>query len=427
MKKIILILACVVLTSAAFGQKGKYTIKCTADAPVLNGLTAYLQIHRPGGVLELDSCVVRKGRFSFKGEVEGNTTADIVFSEYLDIKALPFLFGFILEPGTLYIDHINKYDDDITLRGTPLNEALNAYFQADRVDPMSSTLRKAYGDYLIPAETYQADTVQAEQALLIYIKNKIFLPPVPEQKRYVAKEDSLFFHAQKRRVQRLWNLYHQNEHNLLACYAIEQLIYFDENFQSYNFVDSLLRTADTLVVNKLRRKLDYLRAKENTSQGNPYVDIPGTVAVFIDEHWAETSGSLKEIINGKLAVVNFWSTRCFFCSQEIRENLVPLYKKYKDSGLVVVGVDSWDNPRVFIQALGNGSTLSWGNDYFDDIAKMHVGYPQLKADSVDAALIYGLEDIPETLLIGPDGTILARDLRGDYIEEAVVKALKKEE
>ena len=94
MKKTILILACVVLTSAAFGQKGKYTIKCTADAPVLNGLTAYLQIHRPGGVLELDSCVVRKGRFSFKGEVEGNTTADIVFSEYLDIKALPFLFGF---------------------------------------------------------------------------------------------------------------------------------------------------------------------------------------------------------------------------------------------------------------------------------------------------------------------------------------------
>lgn len=428
MKKIILILACVVLTSAAFGQKGKYTIKCTADAPVLNGLTAYLQIHRPGGVLELDSCVVRKGRFSFKGEVEGNTTADIVFSEYLEIKALPFLFGFILEPGTLYIDHINKYDDDITLRGTPLNEALNAYFQADRVDPMSSTLRKAYGDYLIPAETYQADTVQAEQALLIYIKNKIFLPPVPEQKRYVAKEDSLFFHAQKRRVQRLWDLYHQNEHNILACYAIEQLIYFDENFQYYNFVDSLLRTADTLVIKKFRHKLDYLRTKDNTSEGKPFIDIPGTVAVYSDEHWVETDGTLKDIINGKLAVVNFWSTGCFFCSQEIRGTLVPLYNKYKDSGLVVVGVDSWDTSKTFYQAYDNGGGFYvWSNNYFGDIANMHIKYPQLKADSVDAALIYGLEDIPETLLIAPDGTILARGLRGKYIEEAVVKALKKEE
>ena len=424
-KKALFILICVVLATTSFAQKGKYSIKCTVDDPALDGIYAVLQIHLPNDDWGIDSCMVRKGKFSFKGEVEGKTTADIVFREYR--QESPYLFNFILEPGILHVDHFHKYDDDITLRGTPLNDALNAYFQADRVDPMSGTLRKAYGDYLIPAETYQADTVQAEQALLIYIKNKIFLPPVPEQKRYVAKEDSLFFHAQKRRVQRLWDLYHQNEHNILACYAIEQLIYFDENFQCYNFVDSLLRTADTLVVNKLRRKLDYLRAKENTSQGNPYVDIPGTVAVFIDEHWAETSGSLKEIINGKLAVVNFWSTRCFFCSQEIREALVPLYNKYKDSGLMVVGVDSWDNPKVFHLAYDNVQSISWSNNYFGDISDMHIKYPQLKADSVDAALIYGLEDIPETLLIAPDGTILARDLHGEDIEKAVIKALKKEE
>ena len=33
--------------------------------------------------------------------------------------------------------------------------------------------------------------------------------------------------------------------------------------------------------------------------------------------------------------------------------------------------------------------------------------------------------IPQIMLIGPDGTILARDLRGDNIEEAIIKALKK--
>lgn len=423
-KKALFILICVVLATTSFAQKGKYTIKATVDDPTLNGITAYLQIHHPGGIIELDSCVVSKGNFSFNGEVEGNTTADIVFHEYN--QATPFFFGFILEPGTLYIDHFHKYDDDVTLKGTPLNDALNAYLQVDRADPLSHILRKAYGDDPIPTGTFQADTVLMEQTLWIYIKNEIMLPPAPEQKRYAAKQDSLFLLAQKHRVQRLWNLYHQNERNLLACYAIEHLFSFDENFQRYNFVDSLLRTADTLVIKKFRRKLDYLRTKDNTSEGKPFINIPGTVAVYSDEHWVETDGTLKDIINGKLAVVNFWSTGCFFCSQEIRGTLVPLYNKYKDSGLVVVGVDSWDNPRVFIQALGNGSTLSWGNDYFDDIAKMHVGYPQLKADFVDAALIYGLEDIPETILIAPDGTILARDLRSDYIEEAVVNALKKE-
>lgn len=439
-KKALFILICVVLATTSFAQKGKYSIKCTVDDPALDGIYAVLQIHLPNGDWRIDSCMVRKGKFSFKGEVEGKTTADIVFREYR--QESPYLFNFILEPGTLYIDHINKYDYDITLRGTPLNDALNAYFQADRADSLSCTLRKAYGDFLVRVEIFQADTVQSEQALLIYKKNIILLSPVPELKMHVAKEDSVFFRAQKHRVQRLWNLYHQNEHNLLACYAIEQLIYYDENFQHYNFVDSLLRTTDTLVVkklghkldylrNKLKHKLDYLREKENTSPGMPYVDIPGVVAVYSDEHWVETAGSLKDLIDGKLAVVNFRSTRCFSCSQEIRETIVPLYNNYKDSGLVVVGIVSWDTSKTFYQNfdIGFSTWNAWENfdDIYHDIANMHIKYPQLKADSVDAALIYGLEDLPETILIAPDGTILARDLHGPSIEKAILKALKKEE
>jgi hypothetical protein len=35
-----------------------------------------------------------------------------------------------------------------------------------------------------------------------------------------------------------------------------------------------------------------------------------------------------------------------------------------------------------------------------------------------------VQSIPQILLIGPDGTILARDIRGAEIEEAVMAALK---
>jgi pyridoxine kinase len=38
---------------------------------------------------------------------------------------------------------------------------------------------------------------------------------------------------------------------------------------------------------------------------------------------------------------------------------------------------------------------------------------------------YGVMGIPQIMLIGSDGTILARDLRGNAIEEAVAKALGK--
>ena len=37
--------------------------------------------------------------------------------------------------------------------------------------------------------------------------------------------------------------------------------------------------------------------------------------------------------------------------------------------------------------------------------------------------IYGIEGIPHIMLVGPDGTILKRDLRGADIEKAVAEAL----
>ena len=37
--------------------------------------------------------------------------------------------------------------------------------------------------------------------------------------------------------------------------------------------------------------------------------------------------------------------------------------------------------------------------------------------------IYGVEGIPHLMLIGPDGTILARDLRGHDIEAEISKYL----
>jgi hypothetical protein len=36
---------------------------------------------------------------------------------------------------------------------------------------------------------------------------------------------------------------------------------------------------------------------------------------------------------------------------------------------------------------------------------------------------YGVDGIPQIMLIGKDGIIIARDLRGDEIEKAVKKAL----
>ena len=54
-----------------------------------------------------------------------------------------------------------------------------------------------------------------------------------------------------------------------------------------------------------------------------------------------------------------------------------------------------------------------------------MNWTQLTDATRNATDKYGVDGIPQILLIGKDGKIIARDLRDEEIEEAVKKALEK--
>ena len=117
---------------------------------------------------------------------------------------------------------------------------------------------------------------------------------------------------------------------------------------------------------------------------------------------------LKNYIGtGKPTLLCFWISEDEQCREEIAA-LQPLYRKYKDSGLVVVGVpiDAEIDPTM------------------DAITELGVTYPQLCDMDEELYERYGVQGLPYIVLLGPDGTVIASDLHGEAVEEAVKGALK---
>ena len=172
--------------------------------------------------------------------------------------------------------------------------------------------------------------------------------------------------------------------------------YFETAFEQYALLYKQVRDAliDTYPGNEFVRHLDE--------------KVRGAVLVGMeapDIAMADRDGRERRLsdLRGKVVLIDFWASWCRPCRME-NPNVVRLYRQYHDQGLDIFSV-SLDNSRdAWLRAI-EADGLVWENHVSD-----------LRGWSSAGGRLYGVSSIPATVLVGPDGKVLARNLRGQELE-----------
>jgi len=93
-------------------------------------------------------------------------------------------------------------------------------------------------------------------------------------------------------------------------------------------------------------------------------------------------------LRGKVVVINFWASWCAACREE-HPNLLAAWGRYRDQGVVLLGIDYQDSPtaaRAFMKQMGGD-------------------WPILVDPGSRVAIEYGVYGVPETFFMGRDGVV----------------------
>ena len=114
---------------------------------------------------------------------------------------------------------------------------------------------------------------------------------------------------------------------------------------------------------------------------------------------------------GKIVLVDFWATWCETCMEEA-PHMVELNKKWSSEGLQMLGV-SLDKDAAKMIAVAKEKGFDWPHIFPGEGWKS----PQPQA--------WGVEKIPTTFLIGPEGKVLWIGSPEKGLDEAIAKAFRE--
>ena len=185
------------------------------------------------------------------------------------------------------------------------------------------------------------------------------------------------------------------------------------------FVDMFPREQNAALHEEVIRALhvtnpDHPIVKERWNILNSPAHKTSIGAMAPDLAFPDPDGKIRKLsdLRGKVVLLDFWASWCGPCRRE-SPNVRNVYAKYHDQGFEVFSVSLDRDANNWKKAIADDK-LVWPNHVSD-----------LKYWSSEAAAIYGVRSIPSMFLIDREGRIVAKDLRGAALENAVRELINK--
>jgi peroxiredoxin len=115
---------------------------------------------------------------------------------------------------------------------------------------------------------------------------------------------------------------------------------------------------------------------------------------------------------GKVVLIDFFATRCGPCREEI-PNITKCYQAYRKRGFDVVGV-SIDRDRKAIEEFLEKEKYPW---------TVLLDRNEARGTDKSMATYYGIFTIPQMILVGKDGKVLALNVRGEQLGKKLEELL----
>lgn len=119
---------------------------------------------------------------------------------------------------------------------------------------------------------------------------------------------------------------------------------------------------------------------------------------FIEKDTAGQPFNLSSL-RGSYVLVDFWASWCPPCRADIKEYVKPLWDQYKNKNFKIVGV-SLDNSKDAWLNFIKKYQMDW------------INVSDLRGWGSSVARLYGIQAIPQNVLVDPKGKVIGRNLRG---------------